>query len=208
MKNKKLILLLATTLVLGACGKETATPKDKAQEEKPAVEEKAKDGVKEVANDDKKPDDDKNLREFKRNPIPKVDKSMEDAIKIFHDHFKDEAINIKSIKLDFFNEALDYVIEGFKEGNEYELRIAADNGAIVDEKTEKDDDKDEEALDLSKIIKAEDAMKKALEGQKEDAWVVEYELEIDDGKAVYDIDIENGQDIKIDAVTGEIIERD
>ena len=126
MKNKKLILLLATTLVLGACGKETATPKDKAQEEKPAVEEKAKDGVKEVANDDKK----------------------------------------------------------------------------------SNDDKDEEALDLSKIIKAEDAMKKALEGQKEDAWVVEYELEIDDGKAIYDIDVENGQDIKIDAVTGEIIERD
>lgn len=203
MKNKKLILLLATALVLGACGKETAKPKDKAQEEKPAVEEKAEDGVKEVASE--KADDDKNVREFKRNPIPKVEKSMEDAIKIFHDHFKDEAINIKSIKLDFFNEALDYVIEGFKEGNEYELRIAADNGAIVDEKTEKDDDKNEKALDLSKIIKAEDAMKKALEGQKEDAWVVEYELEIDDGKAVYDIDVENGQDIKIDAVTGEML---
>lgn len=209
MKNKKLILLLATTLVLGACGNQATTPKDKAQEEKPAVEEKAAEkannGVKEVANDDKKSNDDKNVREFKRNPIPKVEKSMEDAIKIFHDHFKDEAINIKSIKLDFFNEALDYVIEGFKEGNEYELRIAADNGAIVDEKTEKDDDKDEKALDLSKIIKAEDAMKKALEGQKKDAWVVEYELEIDDGKAVYDIDVENGQDVKIDAVTGEML---
>ena len=51
-------------------------------------------------------------------------------------------------------------------------------------------------------------MKKALEGQKEDAWVVEYELEIDDGKAVYDIDVENGQDVKIDATSGEIIERD
>lgn len=208
MKNKNLALVLATALVLGACGNQATTPKDKAQEEKPAVEEKAEDGVKEVASDDKKSNDDKNVREFKRNPIPKVEKSMEDAIKIFHDHFKDEAINIKSIKLDFFNEALDYVIEGFKEGNEYELRIAADNGAIVDEKTEKDDDKDKKALDLSKIIKAEDAMKKALEGQKEDAWVVEYELEIDDGKAVYDIDIENGQDVKIDATSGEIIERD
>lgn len=209
MKNKNLALVLATALVLGACGNQATSPKDKAQEEKPAVEEKAAEkannGVKEVANDDKKSNDDKNVREFKRSPIPKVEKSMEDAIKIFHDHFKDEAINIKSIKLDFFNEALDYVIEGFKEGNEYELRIAADNGAIVDEKTEKDDDKDEKALDLSKIIKAEDAMKKALEGQKEDAWVVEYELEIDDGKAVYDIDVENGQDVKIDAVTGEML---
>lgn len=51
-------------------------------------------------------------------------------------------------------------------------------------------------------------MEKALEGQKEGAWVVEYELEIDDGKAVYDIDVENGEDVKVDATTGEIIERD
>ena len=116
MKNKNLALVLATALVLGACGNQATSPKDKAQEEKPAVEEKAEDGVKEVASDDKKSNDDKNVREFKRSPVPKVEKSMEDAIKIFHDHFKDEAINIKSIKLDFFNEALDYVIEGFKEG--------------------------------------------------------------------------------------------
>ena len=54
MKNKNLALVLATALVLGACGNQATTPKDKAQEEKPAVEEKAEDGVKEVANDDKK----------------------------------------------------------------------------------------------------------------------------------------------------------
>ena len=133
---------------------------------------------------------------------------MEEAVDIFYDHFKDDSINIKSIKLDFFNEALDYVIEGFKDGNEYELRIAAPNGEVVEEKTDKDDDNDEKALDLKNIITAKEAMEKALEGQKEGPWVVEYELEIDDGKAVYDIDVENGEDAKVDATTGEIIERD
>lgn len=210
MKNKKIVLLLATALVLGACGNEAAKPADDANKEETKVEEKVdetetkefKDGVKEVANDEK------NVREFERSPIPEVGKTMEEAVDIFYDHFKDDSINIKSIKLDFFNEALDYVIEGFKDGNEYELRIAAPNGEVVEEKTDKDDDNDEKALDLKNIITAKEAMEKALEGQKEGAWVVEYELEIDDGKAVYDIDVENGEDMKVDATTGEIIERD
>ena len=224
MKNKKIILLLATSLILGACGNDAAKQADENKEEKPAVEENidenkdessdSDDRVKEVADDDKDDDekvatdDEKNVKEFKRSPIPEVGKTMEEAVDIFYDHFKDDSINIKSIKLDFFNEALDYVIEGFKDGNECELRIAATNGEVVEEKTDKDDDKDEKALDLKNIITAQEAMEKALEGQKEGAWVVEYELEIDDGKAVYDIDIEDGTDVKIDATSGEIIEKD
>lgn len=217
MKNKKIVLLLATALVLGACGNEAAKPADDAKKEETTVEEKvdetetkeSKDGVKEVANDDKNDtDDEKGVTNVNREPLPEVGKTMEEAVDIFHDHFKDDSINIKSIKLDFFNEALDYVIEGFKDGNEYELRIAAPNGEVVEEKTDKDDDSDEKALDLKNIITAKEAMKKALEGQKEGAWVVEYELEIDDGKAVYDIDVENGTDVKIDATTGEVIDKD
>lgn len=217
MKNKKIVLLLATALVLGACGNEAAKPADDAKKEETTVEEKvdetetkeSKDGVKEVANDDKNDtDDEKGVTDVNREPLPEVGKTMEEAVDIFHDHFKDDSINIKSIKLDFFNEALDYVIEGFKDGNEYELRIAAPNGEVVEEKTDKDDDSDEKALDLKNIITAKEAMEKALEGQKEGAWVVEYELEIDDGKAVYDIDVENGTDVKIDATTGEVIGKD
>ena len=217
MKNKKIVLLLATALVLGACGNEAAKPADDAKKEETTVEEKvdetetkeSKDGVKEVANDDKNDtDDEKGVTNVNREPLPEVGKTMEEAVDIFHDHFKDDSINIKSIKLDFFNEALDYVIEGFKDGNEYELRIAAPNGEVVEEKTDKDDDSDEKALDLKNIITAKEAMEKALEGQKEGAWVVEYELEIDDDKAVYDIDVENGTDVKIDATTGEVIDKD
>lgn len=213
MKNKKLALILMTAAILGACGNESTKPNEEKTEEKPAVEEKVEktenvtsSDSKEATNDEEEiaSDDEKNVREFKRNPIPQTGKTMEEAIEIFHDHFKDDSINIESVKLNFFNEALDYVIEGFKDGEDYELKIA-DTGEVIEEKTEKDDDKDKEALDLAKIIKAEDAIKKALKGQKESAWVVEYELETDDGKAVYDINIEDGEDVKIDAITGEII---
>ena len=47
-------------------------------------------------------------------------------------------------------------------------------------------------------------MEKALEGQ-EGAWVKEYELDVENDKAIYEIDIEDGNDIKIDAATGEIL---
>lgn len=213
MKNKKLALILMTAAILGACGNESAKPNEEKTEEKPAVEENIEktenvtsSDPKETTSDEEEiaSDDEKNVREFKRNPIPQTGKTMEEAIEIFHDHFKDDSINIESVKLTFFNEALDYVIEGFKNGEDYELKIA-DTGEVIEEKTEKDDDKDKEALDLAKIIKSEDAMKKALEGQKEGTWVVQYELETDDGKAVYDIDIEDGEDVKIDAMTGWII---
>ena len=40
MKNKKIVLLLATALVLGACGNEAAKPADDAKKEETTVEEK------------------------------------------------------------------------------------------------------------------------------------------------------------------------
>ena len=235
MKNKNLALVLATALVLGACGNQAAKPKEETkQEESQTTENK---GVKEVENT-KKDHDENSLIDADRDPIPQVATNPEEAVKIFHEHkFGDGAvgaINISKLKLSFFNEALDYEIEGFKDGKEYKLKIAdngkiveeeidedddtnklaldfdkiipaTDNGKIVEEEIDEDDDTNKLALDFDKIIPATEAMEKALKGQAKNAWVVEYELEIDDGRAVYDIDIENGRDVKIDAATGEII---
>ena len=50
-----------------------------------------------------------------------------------------------------------------------------------------------------------DAWEKALEGQGEDAKVKGLVIEIENGKAIYDIDVENGENVKIDAESGEII---
>lgn len=210
MKAKKLIPILAAVLVLGACGNDAGKTKEENKNEQTKIEDTQKaenKGVKEVENT-KKDDDEKPLRDADRDPIPQVATNPDEAMRIFHEHrFGDgsaESINISKLKLTFFNEALDYEIEGFKDGKKYKLKIA-DNGEILEEEIEDDDDTNKLALDGDKIITATDAMEKALEGQPENAWVVEYELEIDDGRAVYDIDIENGDDVKIDAVTGEII---
>ena len=205
MKNKNLALVLATAIVLGACGNQGGKPKEETKQE--VIQTTENKGVKEVENT-KKDHDENSLIDADRDPIPQVATNPEEAVKIFHEHkFGDGAvgaINISKLKLSFFNEALDYEIEGFKDGKEYKLKIA-DNGKIVEEEIDEDDDTNKLALDFDKIIPATEAMEKALKGQAKNAWVVEYELEIDDGRAVYDIDIENGRDVKIDAATGEII---
>ena len=61
------------------------------------------------------------------------------------------------------------------------------------------------AIDRKAIITGKEAMEKALEGQADGVYVEGYELEVENGKAIYDIDLENASDVKIDAATGEII---
>lgn len=204
MKNKKILLLLATVLVLGACGKEEAKPASETKQEVIQVD-KTKTGVKEVKDDEKKPNEEEKER------VPVVATNLDEALKIFHDHnFGDgsfDAINIDKLKVKILDKDIIYSIEGFKDGKEYKLKIN-NKGEILEEEVEEDDDNKKLAIDFTKIISGVDAMDKAIEGQGEKAWVKGYEIEIEDGKAVYDIDVENGQDVKIDATSGEIIERD
>lgn len=162
-------------------------------------------GIRQVENKDTK------ISKIKKESFPDFAKSLDDALKIFHNHNFGEAnmdsINIDKIKMEFNNELFILKIEGFKNGKIYMLTID-DNAQIIDEKIEDDKDNKILALDFKNIIPGTLAMEKSLKGQAKGAWVKGYELKIEDGKAIYDIDIAEGRDIKIDAVTGEIIERD
>lgn len=203
MKNKKIILLLATALVLGACGSEAKKPAEETKQEE-AQANSTKTGVKEVVSDNK------NANEENKKKVPDVATNVDEALKIFHEHnFGDgsvDAINIDKFKIEILENDLICEIEGFKDGKEYKLKI--NNKGQILEEVEKDDDGKKLAIDFTKIISGTEAMNKALEGQGEKAWVKGYEIEIEDGKAVFDIDVENGKDVKIDATSGEIIKRD
>lgn len=204
MKIKNLSLILLASLLLGACGNKTPKPAEETKQEEIQVDE-TKTGVKEVKDDGKKPN------EEEKEKVPEVAMNMEDAIKIFHEHnFGDasaNSFNFDKLKVEILDKDIIYSIEGFKDGKAYQLKIN-NNGKILEEKIEDDDDKKKLAIDLKKIISGVDAWEKSLEGQAEDVKVKEYELKIEDGKVVYEVELDNGKDVKIDATTGEIIKRD
>ena len=197
MKNKKLIMILAAGLALSACGNQA--PADKAtkevkQEESQVAENN--DAVKEVTN---------GTKAAAKEPIPSTEKTLEEAIDAFYTHYKDEAIELTSAELDEENGKYCYGVKGFKDGKEYEAVLDANTLEIISEKTETEDDTKVMAIDRKAIITGKEAMEKALEGQADSVYVEGYELEVENGKAVYDIDLENAEDVRIDAATGEII---
>ncbi|WP_296129231.1 PepSY domain-containing protein [uncultured Anaerococcus sp.] len=199
MKNKKLIMILAAGLALSACGNQAAKPandgaKEVKQEESQVAENN--DAVKEVSND---------ANTAAKEPIPTTEKTLEEAIDAFYAHYKDEAIELTSAELDEENGKYCYGVKGFKDGQEYEAVLDANTLEVISEKTEAEDDTKVMAIDRKAIITGKEAMEKALEGQAENVYIEGYELEVENGKAVYDIDLENAEDVRIDAATGEII---
>ncbi len=200
MKNKSLLLALAAVVVLGACGNQEAktTAEVKTEESQTVESNDSNDAVKEVATDDES---------GAKDPIPATEKTLEEAIDAFYAHFGDDAIELTSAEYDEDDGKYVYNVTGYKDGEEFEAEFDANSLDLIKEEKDTEDDKKVLAIDRTNIITAKEAMEKALEGQ-EGAWVKEYELEIDDGKAVYDIDIEDGTDVKIDATTGEIIGKD
>ena len=204
MKIKNLSLILLASLLLGACGNKTPKPAEETKKEESQVDE-TKTGVKEVKDDGKKPN------EEEKEKVPEFATNADEALKIFHDHnFGDgsvDAINIDKLKVEILDNDLIYEIEGFKDGKEYKLKIN-NKGEILEEEIEDDNDNKKLAIDFTKIISGVDAWEKALEGQAEDVKVKENELKIEDGKVVYEVELDNGKDVKIDATTGDIIERD
>lgn len=203
MKTKNLSLILLASLLLGACGNKEAKPAEDVKQEASQVED-TNSGVREVS------DDNKDSSDTEKEKAPEIATNMEDAVKIFHEHnFGDgsaNALNIDKLKVEILDNDIIYEIEGFKDGKEYQLKIN-NNGEILEEELE-DDDKKKLAIDFAKIISGVDAMEKALEDEARDVKVKEYELKIEDGKTVYEVELDNGKDVKIDATTGEIIKRD
>lgn len=191
MNKKVLIAFLAIVSLLTGCNN---TNKENSET-----------GIRQVENKDTK------NSKIKKEPVPNFAKNLDDALKIFHDHNFGEAnmdsINIDKIKVEFTNELFILNIEGFKDGKIYKLKID-DNAQILDEKIEKDTNNKKLVLDFKNIISGVDAMEKALEDQAKGAWVKGYELKIENDKAIYDINIAEGKDVKIDAASGEIIERE
>lgn len=129
--------------------------------------------------------------------------SLEDAIQTFRDTFG-ENVNIEQIEFDDDDGQYHYDLQGWDDQNEYEMEVDAESGDILDQSAESEEDPEEEALDIGSYVAPEEAMNAAAESANTD--VVEgWTLDMEDGQALYEIDLEGADDVDVDAVSGEVI---
>ena len=195
---------LALALLLSACSGENANKakedaKDAASNAEIAISQEvssAKDKAEEKVDEATKGIEGK---EFKV--------SLDDAVNKFKEAFKVDGIEVSSLEFDEDNGKYAYDIKGFKDNEEFEAKIDAESGEVLSKEQDKDDDtKDDMAIDFTKVKAPKEAMEKALENNK--GYVKSYELDFNDqGKLVYEIDVENGDDVELDAETLDIIQK-
>ena len=135
--------------------------------------------------------------------------SLDDAVAKFKETFNQEGIEISGVELDEDDGKYAYDIQGFLDNTEYEAKIDAESGEVISKEEEQDDDDDDRdddiAIDFVEIISPKEAMEKALENNT--GYVKSYEIDHDDDRLVYEIDIEDGDDVELDAKTGDILEK-
>lgn len=129
--------------------------------------------------------------------------SLDDAIDQFYETFGSEDINISEIQFNYDDGRYLYEFEGWDGQYEYELDIDAETGEIVQQEQDDDDDSGD-ILDLEGIISPEEAMEAALDASGS-GYVEEWGLEVEDGRTIYDIDVEGGSDQQVDAQTGDVL---
>lgn len=195
---------LVLALLLSACSGENANKakedaKEAASNAKAAVSEEVA-SVKDKA--EEKIDDAKRGIEEKEFKV-----SLDDAVNKFKEAFEADGIEVSSIEFDEDNGKYTYDIKGFKDNEEFEAKIDAESGEVISKEKDKEDDtKDAMAIDFTKVKAPKEAMKKAMENNK--GSVKSYELDFNDqGKLVYEIDVENGDDVELDAETLDIIQK-
>jgi len=134
--------------------------------------------------------------------------SMTEAVKVFNEAHPDA--KIESIDLDNDSGRLHYDIDGFDSTNEYETEIDATTKEIKENEVDTERENDE-SIDFSAIIDPAKAIEIAstraeVEGLTPTGW----SLEADGGKQKYTVEYDQNDDndieIKINAITEEILE--
>lgn len=181
MKMKSLATIAASAILLTACGNESSDSDTKSK------------------NSNNNGDNKQVIA------LEKIKTSPEDAIKKAQDVYSGQ--KLKGISYEKSNGEWGYKIEQQKSGEESEVIISDKNKKVLNKETEKEDsvDKNDE-FKYSDAIDYKEAIKK---GQKEfDGDIKEWSLSEDDGKLVYDMDIQKDDtkhEITVDAKNGKVL---
>lgn len=209
-KSLKLALLTsASVLTLAACGDNTTQ-----ETTEPETEEQTTDTTEDSATDENTDTTDENTDDQGDDQAANTDSqgienmdfavSLQDAVETFKGEVGDDAVQITDVNFDTENGAYVYEFTGFSNGTEYEGSVDAENGDVVDFESEAGEDMDDDVLDLDNVVDPSEAMTVALDSTGS-GYVKEWELDVENGTPVYEIDIENASDVKVNAETGEVL---
>lgn len=212
---KKIILSVGTLslgLLLASCGQNPIQPSSQTPEQSTQVENNQKT---DAMNATKDTDDaeDSTVASTNQTSQQKPSVSLAEAIEIFQKEFPDT--DITSIDLDTSFGHFFYKIEGVNDLKEYEIKVDAATKEIR-EREEEDLDADEkngvkrqeEKLDLSKLLTLDEVTKIALE-QTQGGQATDWDLDREGALTYWEVDVENGKQeatVKIHAQTGEVLE--
>lgn len=205
MNKKLLALLLAGTFVFAGCGSNQADTKEETkqeeQAEKPAEEGKdeAKDQDKEEATEEKS--DKESTAEI---VLPDNKVTLKAASYKFESHVGGAPYNLTEVSYEVEDDGEAYYdFEGEKDGQEYSLKVNANTAEAAEAEIENEVDK-ENPVDLGKSIPPEEAMRIALESNG-GGTVKEWKLFNDGEGEKYEIELEDGKEITVNAINKEVI---
>ncbi len=208
-KSLKLALLTsASVLTLAACGDNTTqeTTEPETEEATDTTENTTTEENTDTTDDNTDDQGDDQAANTDSQGIENMDfaVSLQDAVETFKGEVGDDAVQITDVNFDTENGTYVYEFTGFSNGTEYEGSVDAENGDVVDFESEAGEDMDDDVLDLDNVVDPSEAMTVALDSTGS-GYVKEWELDVENGTPVYDIDIENASDVKVNAETGEVL---
>ena len=204
MNKKLLALLLAGTFVFAGCGNDQADTKEETkqeeQAEKPAEE---KEEAKEE-NKEEKPADKANDSKTADFVLPDNKVTLKAASYKFESHVGGAPYNLTEVSYEVEDDGEAYYdFEGEKDGQEYSLKVNANTAEAVEAEIENEIDK-ENPVDLGKTIPPEEAMRIALESNG-GGTVKEWKLFNDGEGEKYEIELEDGKEITVNAINKEVM---
>ena len=200
MNKKLLALLLAGTFVFAGCNQDKTENKEETKQEEQAEKpaEDAKDEGKEEKPEEKADEKTADI------VLPDNKVTLKAASYKFESHVGGAPYNLTEVTYEVEdNGEAYYNFEGEKDGKEYKLKVNANSAETTEAEIEKGADK-ENPVDLGKSIPPEEAMRIALESNG-GGTVKEWKLVNDGEGEKYEIELEDGKEITVNAINKKVM---
>ncbi|MGN5883812.1 MULTISPECIES: PepSY domain-containing protein [Staphylococcus] len=201
MQKKMVSLLVASGLVLAACGQGGSSDENKNDQEQKANTDQKQSGDTSSTSETGKNSNTVKLEDIKIKP--------EEAIKTAKKEYDGE---LKEISFEKEQGKWAYKIDLQKQGEEAEVIVDSKNNKVINKSTEKEDDYDKNKSFEYKDYKSyEEIIKKAQDQFNGDIHEWSLSKDDDEGKFVYDVDLQKGnekQEFSFDAKTAKILKQE